>query len=494
MTQGSATPDPAGGQWPDAVRHARAALLLAPGDPDRLIACAQGLLAVGARAEALDIVERLVKVRLTRADWNDALGTLLTFCEAPARALPFHEQAVALDPGNGVYRYNLATTQRMTGALAAAEANLDQVIAAMPSDARAYYTRADLRTQTADHNHIEEMIARLPGFSSNPRAEIMLCFALAKELEDVSRHEESFAYLQRACDRQRRSMRYDVGDDAATMDRIVELHAAAALALAERRGEGGRESLFVFGLPRSGTTLVERILARHTGVRSAGELSAFPAVTVQAVRRRAGRMVGKLEFAEQALAVDPRALGQAYLEAARPWRDGAERFVDKQPMNYLYAGLIARALPQARLIALVREPLDSCYAMYKTLFTNAYPFTYDLTDLGRYYVAWHRMMRHWQTVLGERLLIVHYEDLVENQEPVTRQMLAHCGLDWESACLAFEMHPSAVTTASAVQVRKRMYSSSIGKWRHYERQLAPLARILEDQRPAGGWRLDGRQR
>jgi len=457
-------------------------------DVEATLQAARSLLAAGARAEALDMAERLASDPVDRADWSDALGTLLTFCEAPARALPFFERAVALAPESAVYRYNLATAQRMTGALAAAEANLDKVIAAAPLDAHSYHTRADLRTQTPEHNHISEMIARLPQIAKDPRNEIMLCFALAKELEDVARYEESFVYLQRACSRHRRSMRYDVADDVAVMDRIAQRHDVRALAA--RRGEGGAESLFVLGLPRSGTTLVERILASHSAVRSAGELPTFPAETVKAVQRSAGRVVTKLEFADYALAVDPRALGQAYLAAARPRAPESDRFVDKQPMNYLYAGLIARALPQARIVALAREPLDICYAMYRTFFTGAYPFSYDLSDLARYYVAWHRLMRHWQATLGAQLLIVHYEDLVENQESVSRRILAHCRLDWEAACLAFEQQPGAVTTASAVQVRRRMYTSSVGKWRRFERQLAPLARILEAQEPAGGWRFD----
>jgi Sulfotransferase family len=235
--------------------------------------------------------------------------------------------------------------------------------------------------------------------------------------------------------------------------------------------------------------MLERILASHSQVHAAGELQAFPTETIKAVQRNAGRAIGKLEFVERALDTDPRALGRAYLAAAHPQAAEKVRWVDKQPLNYLYAGMIARALPRARIIALARDPIDSCFAMYKTLFAGAYPFSYDLSDLGQYYAAWHRLMRHWQAVLGERLLIVHYEDLVDDQEPVTREILAHCGLDWENACLAFQEQRSAVTTASAVQVRQGMYSSSIGKWRRFERQLAPLTEFLERHKPIGGWRL-----
>lgn len=476
------------GRWPEAIECAKRALLLAPADPDCLIAYAQCLIAVGARGEALKVTEQLSVTRLERADLNDALGTLLTFCEAPARALPLHERAVALDPGNGVYLYNLAAAQRMSGMFAQAEVSLDKLIAAAPRDARAYYMRSDLRTQTAEHNHIEEMAARLQEFFWEPPGEIMLCFALAKELEDVSRFEESFAHLQRGCARQRALISYDVKEDVATIDRIVARHTAATLGPAQ--GGEGAECLFVMGLPRSGTTLVERILASHSAVRSAGESPTFPAETIRAVQGRAQRPMGKLEFIERALEIDPYVLGQAYLEAANPRPRRAGRIVDKQPLNYLYAGLIARALPGARVIALARDPMDNCYAMYKTLFNGAYPFSYDLSDLGHYYIAWHRLIRHWQSVLQERLLIVHYEDLVGNQHQVSQRILTHCGLDWEDACLAFDAQAGAVTSASAVQVRRPMYPSSIGKWRCFARQLAPLVRILDEHRGGCDWRFD----
>jgi tetratricopeptide (TPR) repeat protein len=466
-------------------------------NPQGLIAQAQRLLAVGARGEALDLANELARMPLARAEWNDAVGSLLTFCEAPIRALPFHERAVALAPGNALFLYNFAAAQRMSGEFAAAEANLDRLITAVPHDARAYYMRADLRTQTTGHNHIEELAAQLEERPWHPQGEIMLCFALAKELEDVSRYEESFAYLERGCARQRALMRYDVSDDVATLERIVERHHAAALELRAgpqtapaEQPSGGEQCLFVLGLPRSGTTLVERILTSHSAVRSGAESPAFPAETIKAVQRRTGKPIDKREFVARSLEIEPLALGEAYLAATCPPLAAGARWVDKQPLNYLYAGLIARALPRARFIALAREPMDSCYAMLKTLFTGAYPFSYDLADLGRYYGAWHRLMRHWQAVLGERLLIVHYEDLVQNQEQVSRRLLAHCGLEWQEACLAFDAQPGAVTSASAVQARRRLYSTSVGKWRRYERQLAPLTRILDAQRPQGGWRFE----
>lgn len=464
---------------------------LAPGDIDSLLLYGQCLVAHGRRSDARPVAMRIASAPLERADWNDSLGTLLTYCDDPMSALPFYERAVALAPEKTGFRYNLATAQRMTGDLSGAEASLDRVIAAAPDDVQAHYTRSDLRTQTSDCNHIEEMVRLLSVPRRHPREEIMLCFAIAKELEDVARYEDSFAYLKRGCDLQRRSMIYDVADDVATIDRIVRVHEGSTIG----RGAGvdAAEPIFVIGLPRSGTTLVEQILGSHSAVLAAGELQAFPAETMKAVHRDAGRAVGKLEFVQRAWELDSAALGQAYLDATRSTMGAKRRFVDKQPLNYLYAGLIARALPSARIVAVAREPMDGCYAMYKSLFTNAYPFSYDLDDLGRYYAAWHRLLRHWQSMLGERLLIVQYEDLVASQETESRRLIEHCRLPWEDSCLAFHERRSAVTTASAAQVRRPVYSTSVGKWRRFERQLAPLTEALRRHEPAGGWRLGTRK-
>ncbi|MDB6085176.1 MAG: sulfotransferase family protein [Gammaproteobacteria bacterium] len=449
------------------------------------------LIAHGRRGEAREVALRLASAPLERADWNDSLGTLLTYCDDPMSALPFHERAVALAAEETGYRYNLATAQRMTGDLAGAEASLDRVVAAAPGDVQAHYTRADLRTQTPDRNHIDALLRLLSAAPGHPREEIMLCFAVAKELEDVARYDESFAYLARGCDLQRRSMIYDVADDIATLERIAHIHDCSAVA--KRAGndrDGAADPIFVMGLPRSGTTLVEQILGGHSAVHAAGELQAFPAQTMQAVQHRTGRATGKLEFVQRAWELDSHALGRAYLDATRTLTGTLRTFVDKQPLNYLYAGLIARALPQARLVAVARDPLDGCYAMYKTLFTNAYPFSYHLEELGRYYGAWHRLLRHWRATLGERLLIVQYEELVADPEGQSRRLLAHCRLPWEDSCLAFHERRGGVTTASAAQVRRPVYATAVGKWRPVERQLAPLANALKPHEPPGGWRLN----
>jgi hypothetical protein len=469
----------------EALECASRALALRPADPWSGLVYGQCLVAVGQRAEAHKLAISLVAVQIEQPCWNDALGTLLTYCEDPERALPLFTRAVAMEPARSEYLYNLAAAQRMIGDLNGAVQTLDQLIAIAPEDVQAHYMRADLRAQTAASNHTPEL-RRLLHKKQPLHSEIMLCFALGKELEDLGCWDECFLWLNRGCNLQRRLIAYDVQDDVRTINRITELHDAAPVNYGS--GAESEAPIFIFGLPRSGTTLVEQILDSHSAVCSAGELQAFPLAAVNAVRRLTGHPVGKLEFVERLRDVDSRELGEAYLRLAGP-RDGAVRFIDKQPLNYLYTGTISRALPNARLIVLAREPTDTCYAMYKTLFTNAYPFSYDLIDLAHYYVAWHALIRHWQTVLGERLLTVQYEDLVANQETVTRRILAHCGLPWEPACLQFHTRQRVVTTASAIQVRRPLNADSVGRWRHFRQQLLPLTSHLSTCEPAYGWRL-----
>jgi hypothetical protein len=274
-------------------------------------------------------------------------------------------------------------------------------------------------------------------------------------------------------------MRYDVATDLAILAKIREVYAAS---LFDGRIEGFdcADPIFIIGMPRTGTTLVERLLGSHSQVCAAGELNEFALELVRLARQLPGPTpTSRLDFVAATAGLDFRALGEGYVRRTRAMRDDRPFFIDKLPFNFLYAGLIHLALPRAKIISLRRHPLDTCYAVYKQLFKDAYPFSYDLDELGRYYIAYDELMRHWHSVMPGVIHTVAYEALVADLEGETRRLLDHCGLAWEEACLHFHRNSRASTTASAVQVRQPIYDTSIGKWRHYARQLEPLRASLE---------------
>ncbi len=461
----------------EALEYLRRALECAPGDTELLIQLGHYLLSMGRRTDARAAALEAIPGVADRAALMDSLGTLLTHCGEPGRALALFERAVQAFPGAPLFRYNLAMAQRMVGALEAAETNLDLFLAARPGDGEAQNARSSLRTQTRAKNHVAELQAILSQRGGRP-AGVGVEFALAKELEDLGEFRQSFAHLASACRRVRASIDYDVGADVAVLEALVHEHTRRRLAPAAA-SVAGEECLFIIGLPRTGTTLIERILGCHSQVHPAGELEFFPKVTIEAVTKRAGGPVGKSAFVRATLELDFSELGAAYLALVRASVGPVHRFTDKLPLNYLYAGLIHAALPRAKFIAIHRHPLDACYAMYKTLFASAYPFSYDLMDLARYYVAWDRLMSHWAMDIGSAWLALSYEDLISEQEKYTRTLLSHCGLEWEPQCLDFHNDSRPVTTASAAQVRRPLYPDSVGRWRAYERELEPLIGYLE---------------
>jgi hypothetical protein len=262
------------------------------------------------------------------------------------------------------------------------------------------------------------------------------------------------------------------------LDAIAQIRNAFSGDVLSRAPAANREPgpIFVVGLPRSGTTLVDRILSSHSAVESLGELNDLPL----AVMKIAGSVGSRAELIQRTAQMDVDALGQEYERRVAGYGSRRAYVIDKTPLNFLYLGLIRLALPAAKIIHLRRHPLDSGYAMYKTLFRMGYPFSYDLSDLGRYISAYHDLMRHWRTHLPTGFLDVDYEALVQDQLGMSRRILDWCGLAWEPQCADFHLNKTPAATASAAQVREPMHSRSVGTWRSYERQLEPMARILRD--------------
>ena len=439
------------------VQHARCLALLQRDSEARLAA---------ERADALAPSDGLT---------FDTLGVVWSRLGDHERAVAAFERAVARMPARADFHYNLAASLRILGRFEEAERELEAVIFLAPRFYRAHSALADLGKQTAAHNHVARLEALLDGMGDDVDGELHVRHALAKELEDLGEYARAFAQLTAGKVRKRRTLGYSIADDEAlfaAIERVFDAQRCAVLPA----GCPSREPIFVVGLPRSGTTLIERILSAHSEVQSAGELQNFGVGLKRAAATPSNRVLDP-QTIEQGARCDLAAVGQRYIDSTRPLTGNTAHFVDKLPLNFFYIAFIHFALPNAKIVCLRRQPLDSCLSLYRQLFAatfSYYNFAYDLADIGRYYVLFDRLLAHWRHVLPGKVLEVSYESLVAEQEPTTRALLDFCGLRWEAQCLDFHTNEAPVATASSVQVRAPLYGTAVGRWRHYAAQLEPL--------------------
>lgn len=408
----------------------------------------------------------------------DTIGVVFSHANDHARAAQAFAGAVRLDPRHPGYQFNLGAALRFTGDFTAAGQAFDAAIALSPRFWKAYPARSELRRQTAGQNHIAQLESLLANAGPDTDGELHLRHALAKEYEDLGDAASAFAHLAAGKARKRRELPYDAVRDQALFAAVQEAFSVARLAQPAPAAPTA-EPIFVVGMPRTGTTLVERILSSHPDVAPVGESKNLQL----AVHRAAGGGSGEV--------LDPgilRRLGDAdfaaicrdYLAATAP--PGAACFVDKMPLNFLYVGVIRLALPAARVICLRRHPLDTCLSNFRQLFAlnfSYYGYAGDLGDTARYYLLFDRLIAHWRQAAPGFVHELSYEALVADQEGETRRLLEFCGLRWDAACLRFEDNAEPVATASAVQVREPLNRRSIGRWRRYEDALAPARAILE---------------
>ena len=462
------------GQYRLSLESAKSADALSPHNAQVLSHLARMQVLLREHSDAVETARRALATTKLTGTQHAALGSVFTQCAQHDLAVDSFREALKEAPDNPTNYFNLGSALRFLGDFEGASNCFEEAIAKRPDDCEAYYALCGLRRQTNSSNHIHELTSLLERGNLEVRAEVLVCYSLAKELEDLEEWQQSFAYLNRGASLKRRHTRYDVQNDVKKMSMLSSRFDALAMRWGNR-GHDSQEPIFVVGLPRVGSTVVERILCSHSRVSSAGELDNFSVEWLRPIHAEHGTTnLPPDRLITEALRLDNYALGARYLSSTRYLTGECDHFVDKMPLNFLNIGLIARAFPRARIIHVRRNPMDACFAMFKTLFKSAYPFSYDLSDLGHYYLAYDRLMKHWESLLGGRLTTVDYESLIANQRKATQEILDNCGLAWEPGCLEFHTLDTPSTTASAVQVRKPLYASSLDRWRRYEQELSPL--------------------
>lgn len=406
----------------------------------------------------------------------DMIGSVHSLLGEQEEAGRWISQAVEKQPGNLAFLINMANNHTFLGELDEAEEMLRRILEKQPGNANANWLLANLRKAT-DREHVAVLEKLVEEEGRNPRALAFLYYGLGKELEDLEDWDAAFDAFARGAAARRQTIEYDEQAEIEMYEAFGK-HFTEAWMAEGNAGHDDPSPIFVVGQPRTGTTLIERIITSHSQVHSAGELKQFgTSVRRLSDYREPKRYSAKL--AEGAAAIDCLKLGKAYMAMTRRLRGDLPRFVDKLPPNYLYLPLILKALPKAKIVHLTRNPMDACFASFKQLFADAYQHSYDQAEMARHHARYYHLMALWRERFGDRFLDISYEDTARDLEPNARRLIEFLELPWEDACLEFHKQSAAVTTASAVQVRQPVHTKSIGRWRRYAPQLAVMRTTLE---------------
>jgi tetratricopeptide (TPR) repeat protein len=434
--------------------------------------------------EAAAAIERALKLNPGNHDNHNMMGRIAFDRGDLQDSLSYYRRALAIKPDLADAYNNMGNTLKELGRLKEAEDSYLEALRLDPSIPGVYTNLADSKKFTPGDPHLtmmEELAAKSDGLSKNDR--LQLDFGLGKAYADLKDYSRSFKHYLAGNAAKRASIAYDEPGTSALFDRIETTLTKPLIQQKSGGGEPSAAPIFVIGMPRSGTTLIEQIIASHPLVFGAGELQTLNDVILE-VRGPDGNTLPYPEFVS---AVDARALSQIgarYLELTRrlAFKHGAgdaQYITDKMPSNYYFAGLIHLALPNAKIVHSMRDPVDTCISCFSKLFSAEQNHTYDLAELGRYYKRYEHLMAHWRNVLPkDRMLDVQYEEVVGDLEAQARRIIAYCGLPWDDRCLSFHETDRPVRTASATQVRQPIYKSAVGRWRVYEKDLGPLLGAL----------------
>ncbi len=431
-------------------------------------------------ADALAQVERLLEIEPVNPGYRNLQAVILCRIGDYAPAIEIYDALVAEHPRHAKiwmsYGHALKTAGRQDDAIAAYRKS----IALNPEFGDAYWSLANLKTFRFTADELQAMRGQLARDDLDAEHRQHFEFAIGKALEDAGEYADSFQHYQRGNALRRQQVPYSAADTSARVERAKQVYTREFFAQRSGSGSSAADPIFIVGLPRAGSTLIEQILSSHSAVEGTMELPELIALTRTLRRQVDGVDAKTYHDVLAALDVDQlRELGERYIDRTRIHRKtGARLFIDKMPNNFAHIGLIHLALPKAKIIDARRHPLACCFSGFKQHFATGQAFTYDLGDTGRYYRDYVELMTHFDEVLPGRVHRVIYENMVADTEAEVRRLLAHCGLPFEEQCLRFHENTRAVRTASSEQVRKPIYREGVDHWRHYEPWLGPMKTAL----------------
>ena len=423
----------------------------------------------------LACIERMLPMSRIPIPSLIAIAAQLTYAGLPQQAIKFLDEARRADPDYPPTLLSRAHVLMFLGRFADAAEDASRAIARAPHVAQGYWLLSQVRRQDAGESHLARIRAQLRAPQRSAQDRALLAFALHKELDDLGRHDEASRALQEGCASKRSSLRYDAARNAALFERL--LHFEPRVSPARARSGTRAVPVFIVGMHRSGTTLIEQLLDGHSDVCGLGELYDFTSAMRYGTDHHCAGVIDA-EIVERAPAVDFDMVGQRYLEGTA-WRLAGEgHFTDKLPSNFLNAGFICESLPQAKILHMVRDPMETCFSNLRELFSDANPYSYDQLELADFHAHYRKLMVHWHARYPGRILDVDYAQLTREPEQVVRRVCDFIGIAFEPQMLGMQSRTRGVVTASAVQVRDRIHVRDVPKWRAYESYLAPLRERL----------------
>jgi len=430
---------------------------------------------IGLNLEAIDCFRKAIDLDECYAEAYHNLGLSLKKEGELESALVSLTKAVELNDKYATAHNSLALIFQDLGRTDDLVKHLQIAIDINPNFAVAYRHLASAKKYAEMDHYLNQMEALFESKKLPPAEAKHLAFGLGKVFEDLKQPDKSFRYYAIGNSLHRQSYKFDVEDETKHFANIEKTFNHQWLNNQVDQGISNDTPIFIVGMPRSGSSLVEQILSSHSHVYGAGELTCLQQLILDTSKKMAGSFPSTFLKADGDTLKD---IGETYINELRKRGGNAKHITDKLPHNFLYIGLIATAIPNAKIIHIRREPMDTCFSIYKHFFQEEHPYAYDLAELAQHYKNYERIMGHWNQVLPGKIFNLRYEDLVKEPKAQIETLLEHCGLLFEDNCLKFYQSDRPVETASALQVRKPLYKSAVRSWKQYEKHLKQLHQSL----------------